>query len=70
MLLEILVEILLIWAFHVTFSSIKTPKNLLTVSYYRVTPSMNSSGNFVGMKRWMKNCPFGFININRELICF
>ena len=42
----------------------------LTVSYYRVTPSMNSSGNFVGMKRWMKNCPFGFININRELIYF
>ena len=33
---------------------------------------MNSSGNFLGMERFleggMKNCPFGFININKELI--
>ena len=54
MLLEILVEIVLIWAFHVTFSSIITPKNLVTVSLSRVMPSRNSYGNFVGMKRFLE----------------
>ena len=70
MLLEIFVGIVLIWAFHATFSSIITPKNLVTVSLSRVMPSINSSGNFVGMKRFLEDSPFGFININRELICF
>ena len=74
MLLEIFLEIVLIWAFLVTFSSIITPKNLVTVSLSRVMPSMNSSGNFVGMKRFLEvgqfgDSQFGFININRELIC-
>ena len=74
MLLEILVEIVLIWSFHVTFPSMNTPKNLVAVSLFRVMPSMNSSGNFAVyetlFKSGMKNCPFCFININRELICF
>ena len=50
--LEIVVEIVLIWAFYVTFSSINTTKNLVTVSLSRVMPSMNSSGNFVVIKRF------------------
>ena len=54
MLLEIFVEIALIWAFHVTFLSIITPKNSVTVSLSRVMSSMNSSGNFVGMKRFLE----------------
>ena len=54
MLLELFVEIVLIWAFHVTFSSIITPKNLVAVSLSRVMPSVNSSGNFVGMKRFLE----------------
>ena len=54
MLLEILLEIVLIWAFHVTLSSIITPKNLVTVSLSRVMPSVNSSGNFVGTKPFLE----------------
>ena len=52
--LEILVEIALIWGFHVTFSSINTPKTLVTASLFRVMPSMNSYGNFVGMKSFLE----------------
>ena len=51
---EILVEIVLTWAFHVTFSLINTPKNLVTVYLSRVMPSMNSSRNFVGMKPFLE----------------
>ena len=54
MLLEILVEIVLIWAFYVTFSSINTPRNLATVSLFRVMLSVNNSGNFVDMKRFLE----------------
>ena len=53
-LLEILVEIVLIWAFLVTFSSINAPKNVVTVSLFRVMSSMNSSGNFVSMERFLE----------------
>ena len=62
MLSEILVEIVLvlIWDFHVTFPLINMPKNVVTVSLFRVMPSMNSSEIF----------PFCFININKEFICF
>ena len=47
MLLEILVETVLMWSFHVALSSINTPKNLVTVSLSVVMPSMTSSGNFI-----------------------
>ena len=53
MLLEIFVEIVLIWDFHVTFSSTITSKNLVTVCFSRPMPLMNSSGNFVGVKRFL-----------------
>ena len=56
MLLKILVEIVLIWlwAFHTAISWINTPKNLVIVSLSRAFPSMKSSGNFVGMKRYLE----------------
>ena len=56
MLLEILVEIVLIWlwAFHMEFSSIYTSKNLMTVPLSTVIPSINISENFVGMKRYLE----------------
>ena len=54
MVLDILVEIVLIQAFHVTFSSITTPKKLVTVSLSKVMSSMNSFGNLVDMKRFLE----------------
>ena len=54
MLLEILVEIVFIQFFHTKFSSINTPKNLVSVSLSRFMPSINSSGNFVSMKRFLE----------------
>ena len=36
------------------FSSINMPKKLVTVSLSRVIPSMNNSGNFVGMGRFLE----------------
>ena len=54
MRLEILVEIVLILAFHVTFSSINRPKNLITLFLSRVMPSLNSSGNCVGKKGFLE----------------
>ena len=36
------------------FMSTCTPKNVVIVSLSRAMPSMNSSGNFVGMKRFLE----------------
>ena len=54
MLLEIFVEIVLIWAFHVAFSLIIAPKNLVIVSLSRIMASVNYSGNFFGVKRFLE----------------
>ena len=54
MLLENLVEIAWIWAFLVTFSSINTPKKLVTFYLSGVMPSVSISGNFVGIKRFLE----------------
>ena len=47
---EIAVKIVLIWSLYVTFSSINTRQKLLAVSLSIAMPSMNSSGNYMGMK--------------------
>ena len=54
MLLQMLVKIVLIWVFHVKYSSVNTPKNLVAVSHSRAIPSMKSSEKFVGMKHLLE----------------
>ena len=51
MSLQILVEVVSVWFFYVKLLSRITPENLVTLSGTRTIPSMNSSGNNLGMKR-------------------
>ena len=66
--LEIFVEIVLIWDFHVTFFLANTPENLAPISHSTVVPSMKSSEKFCShetrFRGGMKDNPFNFITIN------
>ena len=66
--LEFLVEIVLIWAFHVTFFLANAPENLVPISRSTVVPSRKSSEKFCShetrFRGGMKDNPFDFITIN------